>query len=123
MEGKAQAAGQLAGVLATNLGPGRNKLLLRGLSDGAYTGRARSIVATYLDEIPVNRIRDFERGFLDSAADEWAAARAIREGRTALNELIRIATFDGRERIISASSRRERMISCGCRASHSAYVR
>jgi outer membrane receptor protein involved in Fe transport len=49
-----EASGQLAGVLATNLGPGRNKLLLRGLSDGAYTGRARSIVATYLDDIPVN---------------------------------------------------------------------
>ena len=49
-----EASGQLAGVLATNLGPGRNKLLLRGLSDGAYTGRARSIVATYLDDIPIN---------------------------------------------------------------------
>lgn len=49
-----EAAAQLAGVLATNLGPGRNKLLLRGLSDGAYTGRARSTVATYLDEIPLN---------------------------------------------------------------------
>lgn len=48
------AVGQLAGVVATNLGPGRNKLLFRGLSDGAYTGRARSIVATYLDDIPVN---------------------------------------------------------------------
>lgn len=65
----AEAAGQLAGVLATNLGPGRNKLLLRGLSDGAYTGRARSIVATYLDDIPVNynapdpdfRLVDIER--------------------------------------------------------------
>jgi iron complex outermembrane receptor protein len=63
------AAGQLAGVLATNLGPGRNKLLLRGLSDGAYTGRARSVVATYLDDIPVNynapdpdlRLVDMER--------------------------------------------------------------
>ena len=63
------AAGQLAGVLATNLGPGRNKLLLRGLSDGAYTGRARSIVATFLDDIPVNynapdpdlRLTDVER--------------------------------------------------------------
>jgi iron complex outermembrane recepter protein len=49
-----EAAGQLAGVLATNLGPGRNKLLLRGLSDGAYTGRARTTVATYLDDTPVN---------------------------------------------------------------------
>jgi iron complex outermembrane receptor protein len=49
-----EASGQLGGVLATNLGPGRNKLLLRGLSDGAYTGRARSIVATYLDDLPIN---------------------------------------------------------------------
>jgi len=49
-----EAASQFAGVLATNLGPGRNKLMLRGLSDGAYSGRTRSTVATYLDDIPVN---------------------------------------------------------------------
>ena len=49
-----QASAQLAGLLTTNLGPGRDKLQLRGLSDGAYTGRARSTVATYLDEIPLN---------------------------------------------------------------------
>ena len=48
------AAAQMAGVLTTNLGPGRNKILLRGLSDGVFTGRARSTVATYLDDIPVN---------------------------------------------------------------------
>ena len=41
-------------MLTTNMGPGRDKLLLRGLSDGAYTGRARSTVATYLDDIPLN---------------------------------------------------------------------
>ncbi|HEX7885243.1 MAG TPA: TonB-dependent receptor, partial [Phenylobacterium sp.] len=64
-----EAASQFAGVLATNLGPGRNKLLLRGLSDGAYSGRTRSTVATYLDDIPVNynapdpdlRLVDIER--------------------------------------------------------------
>ncbi|MET0273870.1 MAG: Plug domain-containing protein, partial [Phenylobacterium sp.] len=48
------AAAQMAGVLTTNLGPGRNKILLRGLSDGVFTGRARSTVVTYLDDIPVN---------------------------------------------------------------------
>lgn len=47
-------SGQLAGVQTTNLGPGRDKLLLRGLSDGAFTGRARSTVGTYLDDIPIN---------------------------------------------------------------------
>lgn len=46
--------GQLAGLHMTNLGPGRDKLLVRGLSDGAFTGRARSTVATYLDDVPIN---------------------------------------------------------------------
>ena len=46
--------GQLAGVLTTNLGPGRDKLLIRGLSDGAFTGRTRSTVGTYLDDAPIN---------------------------------------------------------------------
>lgn len=49
----AEGAARLS-MLATNLGPARDKLLLRGLSDGAYTGRARSTVATYLDDIPLN---------------------------------------------------------------------
>jgi iron complex outermembrane receptor protein len=47
-------AGQLVGVLTTNLGPGRDKLLMRGLSDGAFTGRARSTVSSYLDDAPIN---------------------------------------------------------------------
>ena len=49
-----ETTGQLAGVQATNLGPGRDKLLLRGLSDGAFTGRSRSTVGTYLDNTPIN---------------------------------------------------------------------
>ncbi|WP_293450488.1 TonB-dependent receptor [Phenylobacterium sp.] len=48
------AVGQLAGMLTTNLGPGRNKLLVRGVSDGAFTGRTRSTVSTYLDDAPIN---------------------------------------------------------------------
>lgn len=64
-----QTTGQLAGVLTTNLGPGRDKLLVRGLSDGAFTGRTRSTVGTYLDDAPVNynapdpdlRLVDIER--------------------------------------------------------------
>jgi len=62
-------AGQVAGVITTNLGPGRDKLLIRGLSDGAFTGRARSTVGTYLDDAPINydapdpdlRLTDIER--------------------------------------------------------------
>ena len=45
--------GVLAGVSTTNLGPGRDKIQLRGLSDGAFTGRTQSTVAIYLDDVPL----------------------------------------------------------------------
>jgi iron complex outermembrane receptor protein len=48
------AVDQIAGVTMTNLGPGRDKILLRGLSDGAFTGRTQSTVGTYLDDLPIN---------------------------------------------------------------------
>ena len=44
---------QLAGVTSTNLGSGRDKIFIRGLSDGAFTGKAQSTVGLYLDEVPV----------------------------------------------------------------------
>jgi outer membrane receptor protein involved in Fe transport len=49
----AGAASQIAGIVITNLGPGRDKILLRGLSDGAFTGRTRSTVGVYLDDSPI----------------------------------------------------------------------
>jgi iron complex outermembrane receptor protein len=54
--GAIDAAGtvsQVAGVTITNLGAGRDKILLRGLSDGTFTGRTRSTVGTYLDNAPI----------------------------------------------------------------------
>ena len=62
-------ASQLAGVAETNLGPGRNKIFIRGLSDGAFTGRTQSTVGLYLDEVPITynapdpdlRLTDVER--------------------------------------------------------------
>lgn len=38
----------------TDLGPGRNKLFIRGLSDGAFSGSAASTVAIYLDDLPIS---------------------------------------------------------------------
>jgi two-component system cell cycle sensor histidine kinase/response regulator CckA len=38
------------------------------------------------------------------APDEWAAARAVRDGEVSLNELIRIQGFDGSERVILNSA-------------------
>lgn len=44
---------QAAGFFTTNLGAARNKIILRGLSDGAFTGRTQQTVATYLDDVPL----------------------------------------------------------------------
>jgi iron complex outermembrane receptor protein len=65
----AELSGQVAGMTVTNLGPGRDKILLRGLSDGAFTGQTQSMVALYLDDVPITysapdpdlRLADIER--------------------------------------------------------------
>ena len=41
-----------SGVTVTNLGPGRDKVLLRGLSDGAFTGHTQSTVGLYWNQTP-----------------------------------------------------------------------
>ncbi len=46
-------ARQFSGVAMTNLGMGRDKIMIRGLSDGAFTGRTQSAVGTYLDQTPI----------------------------------------------------------------------
>jgi len=44
----------LAGVSTTNLGPGRNKIFIRGLSDGPFADRTQAMVGVYIDETPIN---------------------------------------------------------------------
>lgn len=44
---------QVAGLTVTNLGAGRDKILLRGQSDGAFTGSTQSTVPIYLDDVPI----------------------------------------------------------------------
>jgi iron complex outermembrane receptor protein len=46
-------AGEVAGMTLTNLGPGRNKVMLRGISDGAFTGVTQSTVGLYVDDVPI----------------------------------------------------------------------
>jgi outer membrane receptor protein involved in Fe transport len=68
-ENLAAVALQVPGVAETNLGPGRNKLFIRGISDGAFTGRTQSTVGLYLDDVPITynapdpdlRLADVER--------------------------------------------------------------
>ncbi|MDB5456351.1 MAG: TonB-dependent receptor plug [Caulobacter sp.] len=60
---------QTAGFITTNLGAARNKIMLRGLSDGTFTGRTQQTVGTYLDNVPLTynapdpdlRLIDIER--------------------------------------------------------------
>ena len=67
--GFADIAEQFPGVAETNLGPGRDKIFIRGLSDGAFTGRTQSTVGLYLDDVPITynapdpdlRLADIER--------------------------------------------------------------
>ncbi len=44
----------IAAFTTTNLGPGRNKIFLRGLSDGSFNSRIQSVVGIYLDDTPIN---------------------------------------------------------------------
>lgn len=44
----------VSGVTVTNLGPGRNKIIVRGISDGVLPGRTQSTVGIYLDEMRVS---------------------------------------------------------------------
>ena len=52
-DGASDVGVQMAGVTVTNLGPGRDKILLRGLSDGVFTGRTQSTVGLYVDNVPI----------------------------------------------------------------------
>jgi outer membrane receptor protein involved in Fe transport len=60
---------RIAGLAFTNLGTSRNKIFVRGLSDGPFADRTQSTVGVYLDETPINlndtnpdlRLFDMER--------------------------------------------------------------
>ncbi|WP_223395502.1 TonB-dependent receptor domain-containing protein [Caulobacter segnis] len=86
--------GQVAGMTVTNLGPGRDKVLLRGLSDGAFTGQAQSMVALYLDDVPITynapdpdlRLADVER------VEIMRGPQGTLYGGGTLGGVIRIAT-------------------------------
>ena len=50
----ASALRRIPGFTETNLGPGRDKIMLRGQSDGVFTGRTQTGVALYLDDTPIS---------------------------------------------------------------------
>ncbi|PHS21926.1 MAG: hypothetical protein COA85_12295 [Robiginitomaculum sp.] len=43
-----------AGMSSTNLGPSRNKIFIRGISDGSFTGRQQATIGAYMDNIRLN---------------------------------------------------------------------
>lgn len=46
----ADLATRMSGLTLTNLGPGRNKVFVRGLADGPFTGQTQAMVGLYLDD-------------------------------------------------------------------------
>ena len=62
-------ASRVAGLTVTNLGPGRDKLFIRGMADGPVAGQAQALIGLYLDDVrltydapdPALRLADIER--------------------------------------------------------------
>lgn len=62
-------AARVAGLTVTNLGPGRDKVFIRGMADGPVAGQVQALVGLYLDEVrltydapdPALRLADVER--------------------------------------------------------------
>lgn len=62
-------AARVSGLTVTNLGPGRDKVFIRGMADGPVAGQAQSLVGLYLDDVrltydapdPALRLADIER--------------------------------------------------------------
>lgn len=62
-------AGRVAGLTVTNLGPGRDKVFIRGMADGPVAGQSQALVGLYLDDVrltydapdPALRLADIER--------------------------------------------------------------
>jgi iron complex outermembrane receptor protein len=97
--------GNLAGVSTTNLGPGRDKVLLRGLSDGAFTGRTQSTVGIYLDDTPLtSNAPDPDLRLVDVAAVEvMRGPQGSLYGGASMSGVYRIATQKPRFNVWSES--------------------
>lgn len=52
--GTADAVALAGDVQLTNLGPGRNRIFIRGIADSAFTGPTQSTVSVYLDDARIN---------------------------------------------------------------------
>lgn len=85
---------QFPSVAETNLGPGRNKIFIRGISDGAFTGRTQSTVGLYLDDVPITynapdpdlRLADIER------VEVLRGPQGTLYGSGSIGGIVRIAT-------------------------------
>ncbi len=108
----ADLALQVPGVAETNLGPGRNKIFIRGISDGAFTGRTQSTVGLYLDEVPITynapdpdlRLADIER------VEVLRGPQGTLYGSGSIGGIVRIATAKPDPMSFAATASAEAMI-------------
>jgi iron complex outermembrane receptor protein len=107
----ADLALQVPGVAETNLGPGRNKIFIRGVSDGAFTGRTQSTVGLYLDDVPITynapdpdlRLADIER------VEVLRGPQGTLYGSGSIGGIVRIATAKPDPGSFAASASAEAM--------------
>ncbi len=87
-------AARVPGMAVTNLGPGRDKILLRGISDSVLTGRTQSLVGLYLDDAPVTyNAPDPDLPLIDMARVEvLKGPQGALYGQGSLAGVVRMAT-------------------------------
>jgi len=108
----ADLALQVPGVAETNLGPGRNKIFIRGISDGAFTGRTQSTVGLYLDEVPITynapdpdlRLADVDR------VEVLRGPQGTLYGSGSIGGIVRIATAKPDPKAFAATASAEAML-------------
>ena len=90
----ASVAGRVPGMTITNLGPGRDKILLRGVSDSVLTGRTQSTVGLYIDDTPLTyNAPDPDLPLIDMAQVEvLKGPQGALYGQGSLSGVVRLVT-------------------------------
>ena len=90
----AGVASRVSGLTITNLGPGRDKILLRGVSDSVLTGRTQSTVGLYIDDTPLTyNAPDPDLPLIDMARVEvLKGPQGALYGQGSLSGVVRLVT-------------------------------
>ena len=108
-----ELAAQLVGVTVTNLGSGRNKIFVRGISDGSFTGKTQSTVGLYLDDVPVTyNAPDPDLSLVDvDRVEVLRGPQGTLYGSGSMGGIVRVVTTRPKADVYAASLAAEAMAS------------